>query len=152
MFIPKEECAKGAVMKFPKFGKVFFAFLLGGMFVTLSAWPQTGTTSLRGTVTDKTGASVGAARVLLDNAGQALHREAQTTTTGEYEFVALPPGTYALIVEKSGFRKFEQKSLQLLVNLPATANVTLEIGTTSETIEVSAQAVALNTTDASLGI
>jgi len=40
----------------------------------------------------------------------------------------------------------------LLVNLPATINVTLEIGTTSETIEVSASAVTLNTTDASLGI
>lgn len=41
--------------------------------------------------------------------------------------------------------------MQLLVNTPATLNVTLEVGTTTETVEVSAQATTLNTTDASLG-
>ena len=51
----------------------------------------------------------------------------------------------------AGFRKWEQRSLQLLVNTPATQNVTLEIGTATETVEVSAQAATLNTTDASLG-
>jgi hypothetical protein len=122
------------------------------MFAVTCAWAQTGTTSLRGTVIDKTGAAVGGAKVTLANVGQALQRETMTSPVGEYEFAALPPGAYTLTVEKAGFRKFEQKSLQLLVNLPTTANATLEIGTTSETIEVSAQAATLNTTDASLGI
>ncbi len=54
-------------------------------------------------------------------------------------------------MELTGFRKFEQKNLELQVNLPATQNVTLEVGATTETVEVSAQAVTLNTTDASLG-
>ncbi len=102
-------------MKSSKFGKVFFAILMVCLFVTVSAWAQTGTTSLRGTVTDKTGASVGDAKVSLDNLSQAFHREAQTSTTGEYDFVALPPGTYALTIEKAGFRKYEQKNLQLQV-------------------------------------
>ncbi len=121
------------------------------MFAVTCAWAQTGTTSLRGTVTDKTGASVGEANVSLDNLSQAFHRETQTSTTGEYDFVALPPGTYALTIEKAGFRRYEQKNLQLLVNLPATVNATLEVGATSQTVEVSASAVALNTTDASIG-
>src|SRR6266436_1540837 len=112
---------------------------------------QTGTTSLRGVVTDKTGATVANAHVTLTNAGQALKREMTTNNAGEYEFLALPPGTYGLTVELDGFRKFEQKNLQLQVNLPATQNVTLDVGATAETVEVSAQAVTLNTTDASLG-
>jgi len=138
-------------MKSSSFGKAFFAILVVCLFAAVSAYAQTGTTSLRGTVSDKTGASVGDAKVSLDNLGQAFHREIQTTTTGEYEFVALPPGTYALTIEKAGFRKHEQKNLQLLVNLPMTINATLEIGATSQTVEVSAVAVALNTTDASIG-
>jgi hypothetical protein len=138
-------------MKSSNFGKVFFTILLICLSVTISGHAQTGTTSVRGAVTDKTGASVGAAKVSLDNVGQALHREAQTSTTGEYEFVALPPGTYTLTIEKEGFRKYEQKKLQLLVSLPATVNATLEVGPTSQTVEVTASAVALNTTDASIG-
>src|SRR5438445_3906010 len=115
------------------------------------AWTQTGTTSVRGTVSDKTSASVGDAKGWLDKASQAFHREMQTSTTGEYEFLALPPGTYSLTIEKAGFRKYEQKNLQLLVNLPMTVNATLEIGPTSQIVEVSALAATLNTTDASIG-
>src|SRR6267154_695521 len=139
-------------MKSSKLGKVFFAILLVCLLVTISASAQVGTTSLRGTVIDKTGAAVGGAKVTLANAAQALQRELMTSQTGEYEFPALAPGGYTLTIEKAGFRKFEQKSLQLQVNLPATVNITLEIGTTSEVVEVSASAVTLNTTDASLGI
>src|SRR5260370_39466006 len=150
-FIPQEGARKEQFMNFSRFGRVFFAILMVCLFVTASSSAQTGTTSLRGTVTDKTGAAVGGAKVTLVNSGQAYHREVLTSTTGEYEFLVLPPGTYVLAIEKAGFRKFDQKNLQLLVNSPVSANATLEVGATSETIEVSAQAVTLNTTDASLG-
>src|SRR5256885_8193350 len=148
---PSDGARKEQFMKSSRFGKCCFAILLLCLFVTVRGWAQTGTTSLRGTVTDKTGASVGTAKVSLDNVGQALHREAQTSTTGEYDFVALPPGTYSLTIEKEGFRKYEQRNLQLLVSLPATVNATLEVGATSQTVEVTASAVALNTADASIG-
>src|SRR5580704_5774377 len=121
------------------------------LLVGTCAWAQTGTTSLRGAVTDKTGAAIANARVTLNNIDQGLKRETTTDNTGEYEFIALPPGAYSLTVELTGFRRFEQKNLQLQVNLPATQNVGLEVGATTETVEVSAQAVTLNTTDASLG-
>ena len=121
--------------------------LLGAMGVRA----QVGTTSLRGTVTDKSGAVVANAKVSLTNAGQALTRGMNTTNTGEYEFLALPPGPYSLTVEMQGFRRFESKNIQLLVSSPATVNVTLEVGTTTESVEVSASAVALNTADATIG-
>ncbi len=119
--------------------------------VAASAWAQTGTTSLHGSVADKTGAVIVGAKVSLSNAQQGLHRETITNAAGEYDFLALPPGNYVLVVEMTGFRRYEQKNLQLLVNLPTTSNALLEIGTSSETIEVSAQAEALNATDASIG-
>jgi carboxypeptidase family protein len=112
---------------------------------------QSGTTSLRGTVVDKSGAAIGDANVSLTNAAQAIQRQTKTSSSGSYEFPSLPPGSYVLTVEMTGFRKYEQKNIQLLVDSPGTADVTLDLGSTAETVEVSAQAVTLNTTDASLG-
>jgi len=102
-------------------------------------------------VSDKSGAAIPDARVTLTDAGQGLNRETQTNGSGEYSFLALPPGTYTLAVEKSGFRAFRQQGLELLVNVPFTNNITLAVGTQSEKVDVSAEAAAVNTTDASLG-
>ena len=74
-----------------------------------------------------------------------------TGSAGQYEFQQVPPGTYMLSVEMTGFRRQEQKGIQLLVSTPATLNVTLDVGTISETIEVSGEATLVNTTDATLG-
>jgi hypothetical protein len=121
------------------------------MLVSVSTWAQTGTTSLDGVVTDKSGASISDATVTLSSTDQGFQRDTKTNKAGEYEFLSLPPGTYVLTVEMTGFRKFEQPNLQLLVNSPTTTNVMLEIGSSTQTVEVTVQAQVLNTTDASLG-
>lgn len=121
------------------------------LFVITCVRSQTGTTSLHGVVTDKTGAAIVGASVTLSIPSSGLHREANTGAGGEYDFLSLPPGTYALAVEMTNFRKYEQTNLQLLVNTPATVNVRLEVGTAVQAVEVSAQTETLNTTDASLG-
>jgi len=115
------------------------------------SFAQTGTTSVRGIVTDKTGAAVADAKVTITNKSQGLQREAQTDGSGEYKFLALPPGTYTLSVEKAGFSRYEEVNLELLVNVATTSNVILKVGTTSENVDVSAEAETVNTTDASLG-
>jgi hypothetical protein len=122
------------------------------LFAAASALAQTGTTSLSGAITDKTNAVIVGAKVTLSNSALGLHRSVDSSSTGEYQFLALPPGTYALTVEMTSFRKYEQTNIQLLVNTPATVNVKMEIGTAVQTVEVSAQAATLNTTDASLGV
>jgi hypothetical protein len=116
------------------------------------AGAQTGTTSVHGTVLDKSHAVLAGAKVTLTNQAQALQRETVTRSTGEYEFLGLPPGNYSLMVEKEGFSKFEQIGLQLLVNIPTTVNVTMQVGSVTTEVEVTAQGAVINTTDASMGI
>lgn len=130
------------------------AVILFGLSVLLSSvkvFAQTGTTSVQGTVVDKSGAAVVAAKVVIQNTEQALEREMRTNGSGEYKFLALPPGTYTITVEKEGFRKYESRDVALLVNLPVTLDMALSIGGATEKVEVSGQAEAVNTSDASLG-
>jgi hypothetical protein len=139
------------MVRFSLLKRNVMASIVVAVLSVITASAQTGTTSLHGVVSDKTGAIITGAKVTLDNPRQGSHHETNTNAAGEYDFVALPPGTYSLSVEMSGFRKSEQNNLQLLVNTPTTSNVRLEIGTALQTIEVTGQQVALNTTDASLG-
>src|SRR6266851_1700617 len=138
-------------MDWSSYRKYFYPALLVLMLTAAGVWAQSSSSSLRGVVTDKSGAAIVGAQVTLSNVGQALQRQITTGQTGEYEFISLPPGKYALTVEMANFSKFEQRNIQLLVNTPATVNVTLEIGAASQTVEVTAQAATLNTSDASLG-
>ncbi len=112
---------------------------------------QTGTSSLSGVVLDPSKAAIVGARLTVRNNAQSLQRETQTNAAGEYTFTSLPPGTYTLTVEKQGFRRYEQNNLRLQVDSASTSNVTLEIGSVSQQVEVSSQAVTINTTDASIG-
>jgi hypothetical protein len=127
------------------------ALLLVFVFGISRVVAQTGTTSLRGVVSDKSGGAIVGATVTLAHAQTGLVRTVTTGASGEYEFLALPPGTYALSAVEANFQKYEQSNLQLLVNLPATQNIALQVGATTQTVEVSATQEALNTTDASLG-
>ncbi|MGB8324858.1 MAG: carboxypeptidase-like regulatory domain-containing protein, partial [Candidatus Acidiferrum sp.] len=115
--------------------------LLGANLVSA----QTGTTSLRGSVIDKSGAAIVGAKVTISNPELSVERTTTSGATGQYEFLLLPPGTYSLSAEKENFRKYIQSSLQLLVNSPTTHDVILQVGSSTQTVEVSAQAVALNT-------
>ncbi len=69
------------------------------MLAASSSWAQTGTTSLNGTVTDKSGAAVVGAQISLTSNEQGQVRTASTKGSGEYEFLSLPPGKYTLTVD-----------------------------------------------------
>ena len=101
---------------------------------------------------DASGAAVSKAKVTLSNPERAFERTTTTGDEGGYEFLQLTPDTYRLTVEMAGFKRYEQKDIQLLVSTPATINVTLEVGAVLETVEVTAEAALVNITDASLGI
>src|SRR5215467_8440662 len=132
--------------------RFYFSFSIFLLLFISSAGAQTGTASLHGKVLDSSRAVVVGATVTLSNQTQGFSRNTTTPPTGEFEFLALPPGTYLLTVEQSGFRKYEQKALQLLVNLPTSVNVVLQVGANTTQVEVSGEAPVINTEDATLGI
>ncbi len=128
------------------------AGFLCSLLLAFASLAQTGTTSLHGIALDKSGASIEGAKISIVNPAQGLQRLVTSSAAGEFEFLALPPGTYALNVEKDGFKRYELTNLQLLVNVPTSIRVTLQIGSAATQVEVSAQTQTINTTDASLGI
>src|ERR1700736_2241046 len=121
------------------------------LLLAMSVLPQAGTTSLHGVALDKSGASIEGAKISIVNTSQGIQREATSSSSGEFEFLALPPGTYALNAEKDGFKRYEQTGIQLLVNVPTSVRVLLQVGSFATQVEVSAETQTINTTDASLG-
>jgi hypothetical protein len=120
------------------------------MFVVVAA-AQTATTSLRGTVKDKQGALVPKATIVLSNKEQGFSRTETSDTQGLYQLSQLPPGDYVLAVSAPGFAKIEQQ-ITLIVNVPATKDLVLQVASSNVVVEVSGEAApAVNTQDATVG-
>jgi hypothetical protein len=127
-----------------------FVYLLLTAAASTSGFSQS-TTLLRGTITDPQGGLIAGAVVTLSNAGTGFNRSLTTDQRGEYQFVQLAPGTYKIDVEMMGFAKLTRTDVQLLVNTPTTLDLHMELGKTTETVNVAAEASAINTVDASVG-
>ena len=121
------------------------------MSCSLFGWGQA-TTSLRGHVTDSSGAVLPGAHLKLTLMATGAAREGTTDATGEYQFLQLTPGQYTLTVSAESFTRVEKQGMDLLVGQPATEDVVMTVATATEQVQVttSVQPV-LNTTDATLG-
>ena len=106
------------------------------------AFAQTGSSSLRGTVTDLQGRAVAGAQVTSQMRRKTFTRTQNTNSDGAYIFTAVPPGTYQLDVEATGFKKAPVSELHALIDTPGTFDVQLEVGNISETVSVIAGADA----------
>lgn len=114
-------------------------------------WAQSSTTSIRGTVADANGAVIPKAEVVLANPATGFSRALSTDAQGVYQFVQLQPGTYTLQISAPGFAPSKQ-NVQLLVDSPATLNMTLSVQAASTTVEVAGGEVPMvNTQDATIG-
>jgi len=116
----------------------------------VAAWGQA-STSLNGTVTDPSGSAIRGAQVSIVNPNTGFTRSVTTSADGTYVFREVLPGTYTLTVQNTGFSKFEEKGVELRVELPTTINVQMKVGAVNETVSITAEAPQLNTTDASVG-
>ncbi len=127
-------------------------FLFLTLIFTLSSavMAQNSTTSLRGTITDSSGAAVPGATVKLANPAIGFQTESKSDGHGEYSFQQLAPGDYTITFNATGFGTYVVKTA-LQVAQPATANAKLTVSAQDVTVEVQADSGAVNTTDASMG-
>ncbi len=111
---------------------------------------QLATTSLRGTIKDPSGALVPGARITITDKATGKSLSTVADSSGAYNFAQITPSKYTIVVSMSGFGD-QTKSAELLVNQPATIDFALSVQASTVTVDVSAIAQTLNTSDASLG-
>jgi len=129
---------------------VLFCFAASAPTALFAQSASTG--SVVGTVTDAQGAAVASAAVTLTDKATSIARSATTNEAGRYIFVDVNPGTYNVSVNKTGFRVSKVVDQVVQVGLSLTLNITLEIGSVAETVEVSASTGAeLQTLNATVG-
>ena len=115
----------------------------------LAQTSNTGTVA--GTVVDPSGAAVVEATVTLIDPSTNAKRSAPTNDTGRYFFANVPPATYSVTVAKAGFRTAKLTNQVVNVSTTLTLNVTMELGSVAQTVEVTATGADLQTMNATVG-
>src|SRR5437879_5703943 len=122
------------------------------LFACLPAFPQiAGTGAIAGTVTDPSGAVVPEATITIKNEMTGQARTVKSTATGHYSAQLLPPGSYFVAASKSGFKEVRYPGISVHVTETQTVNITLPVGTISETLDVHSDAEQLQTETSGLG-
>src|SRR4030088_3317259 len=107
--------------------------------------------NLSGTVTDKTGSVISGATVKITSQGTGVTREVKTDGSGHYIAPFLAVSIYTIRVESQGFQITEQKDTRLQVDEQREVDFSLNPASVSQTVEVSAEQVAVETTNPTLG-
>lgn len=134
---------------FPKgeIARYLWVVLAVALFWAPSVMAQVVTGDIVGSVTDTTGALVPGAKVTIVNTETQLERHMESASTGDFVFTLLPPGTYNVRVEKTGFKAFEVKGLKLGTGDRRRVDAHLDVGQAAETVTVAGDSVAVLQTD-----
>src|SRR5437879_1602761 len=127
------------------------ALLLLPLLTGTATFGQTGAATLVGAVTDSTGAVVPGAKVSVVNSGTAFLSETTTSADGSYYVPYLSPGAYRITLEASGFKRYVHDGVIVRAGETPRVDVTLEIGSVTEAVEVSAQSPLLATESTVVG-
>jgi hypothetical protein len=106
---------------------------------------------IRGTVTDPSGGAVVGATVTLINEATHATRDVQTGANGEYIFLEVPVGTYEIDATSQGFKKYTRKGIPLDLNEVIAVDVVLQIGGSTDVVEVTGAPPVVDTTSTQLG-
>ncbi len=128
----------------------FFA-LFAALILPVGTFAQEFRGTLTGKVTDPSGASVAKAAVVVIKSDTNSKFETVTNTEGLYTFPLLTPGSYQLTVESGGFKKYSQTGIQVGSDTRVGQDVTLSVGSASESITVTSDAPQLESVSASAG-
>jgi Carboxypeptidase regulatory-like domain len=134
--------------------KCFWGLVIAALVATLSlsAFGQNESAvkgNLAGVVLDSSGAVILGAKVTA--VGPTGNRDATTDNDGRFVFPLVTPGTYALKIEKQGFRSAEVKGIEVVISKTSSVSINMQPGGSSETVEVSADAVTVDTTSTGVG-
>ncbi len=112
---------------------------LAVLLILPSAFAQETTGGIKGYVKDKTGSTVVGAEVTLSGTALITPQKASTDGAGYFYFQLVPPGEYMLTVTANGFRTYKQTRIDIAAAKLPTYEIQLEVGSVSETIEVTGQ-------------
>jgi carboxypeptidase family protein len=120
------------------------------MVFAMAAFAQT-TASIKGTVTDPSGAAVSGAKVTVKNTARGIERTTQSNSTGYYEVPALPPGIYTVEVSGQGFQTQQATNVTLQVAQNSVQNFALKVASATEVVTVEATAPVIESTTMTVG-
>ncbi len=101
--------------------------------------------TLVGNVTDSSGAAIPGAQVKITNVETGREWTVQTGPAGTYSISTIPPGTYEVTFSAEGFRTYTKQGVQVAANATVRVDATLEVGIVTESVQVSAEALTLQT-------
>src|SRR5437660_2097681 len=127
--------------------------VLVGILTSTDAYGQGGATgAINGAVVDTSGGSVAGAEVqIIDLRTESLVRKIPTNADGTFVAPLLPPGTYIVVVNKSGFAEAKASGIEVRVTETTKVTIALKPGAVSEKVEISAQITDVETTNAATG-
>jgi Carboxypeptidase regulatory-like domain/TonB dependent receptor len=129
-----------------------FAYLIVLILVFGSTATRADVTgSILGTVHDRSAAAIAGAKVVAVNTETNLSQQVVSDSDGSFRILALPVGTYRLTISATGFKQYTARDIVLKVNDELRFDLTLDVGTVSELVEVSANAVQVQTESTQLG-
>src|SRR5215470_3550074 len=121
------------------------------IYFAFSVMAQPPVSRLEGTVEDPSGGAVIGARITAENRQTGHKATVLSDSQGFYIFLSLPPGKYSVVTEAAGFRRAQISNLVLDVTSTVTAPIHLELGATSETVNVVAKETPVQLADAQGG-
>ena len=123
------------------------------VLLALIPWSLFGQTTgtILGQVADPSGAAIVGAEVVAQNTGTGLERQTTTNETGFYIFNALPTGPYLVTVASAGFSTYSRSEIEVSVAQNSRVDAEMQVGAVTETVEVAADAVRVDTRETMLG-
>ncbi|MDQ6664298.1 MAG: TonB-dependent receptor [Acidobacteriota bacterium] len=124
---------------------------LGTLFALLCACSFAQTAIIQGSVSDPSNSAVAGVNIRIANISTGVVTNVETNPSGLYSAPLLPPGSYTVEAEKAGFARAARTGLQLDVSQTARVDFTLKIGAVTESVQVSAAALAVDSETSTVG-
>ena len=135
----------------PQFIVIAFVLTLAVSFGGTANFAQSTGGRIRGTVTDSSGGAISTAKIVITNQANGAQRATETGSNGEYIFLEVPVGTYDVQAGQAGFKNYVRKGIVLSLNEVLGLDIVLQVGGSTETVEVTGAPPLVDTSSTQLG-